>query len=92
MYMHETSSLHASVLPPFHVILHLAYKSARYPNFFSFFPSFFGFVCDLRCDGFFCALHRYAEAHACTYDYKTEGRQFLARTNPVVAALKLPNI
>jgi hypothetical protein len=45
-----------------------------------------------RCGGIFCAVHRYAEAHSCTFDYKAEGRQMIARTNPVVAAQKLPKI
>lgn len=45
-----------------------------------------------RCGGLFCAVHRYAETHSCTFDYKTEGRQIIARSNPVVAAQKLPKI
>ena len=46
----------------------------------------------LRCGGMFCAVHRYAESHACTFDYKAEGRQIIARNNPVVTAHKLPKI
>lgn len=45
-----------------------------------------------RCGSKFCASHRYPETHTCTYDYKTEGRKFLAKNNPVVAAPKLPKI
>lgn len=45
-----------------------------------------------RCGGMFCAVHRYAESHACTFDYKAEGRQIIARNNPVVTAHKLPKI
>lgn len=45
-----------------------------------------------RCGGMFCASHRYAEAHACTFNYKEEGRRVLARNNPVVTAPKLPKI
>ena len=45
-----------------------------------------------RCGGLFCAIHRYAETHSCTFDYKTEGRQMIARNNPVVTAPKLPKI
>ncbi|XP_074647919.1 AN1-type zinc finger protein 4-like [Tubulanus polymorphus] len=45
-----------------------------------------------RCDNNFCANHRYAEAHDCTFDYKTEGRKLLEQANPVVSAPKLPKI
>jgi hypothetical protein len=30
-----------------------------------------------RCGKKFCPLHRLPENHACTYDYKTEGRKIL---------------
>lgn len=45
-----------------------------------------------RCGSNFCALHRYAESHNCTFDYKTEGRKLLEKTNPVITAPKLPKI
>ena len=45
-----------------------------------------------RCGGMFCAIHRYAETHSCTFDYKTEGRRMIARENPIVMAPKLPKI
>ncbi|XP_067943079.1 AN1-type zinc finger protein 4-like [Watersipora subatra] len=45
-----------------------------------------------RCGQNFCAAHRYAESHECTFDYKTEGRQLLEQNNPVVSAPKLPKI
>eukprot|EP00794_Sanderia_malayensis_P012803 gene12803-14116_t len=45
-----------------------------------------------RCGNTFCATHRYAEAHSCTYDYKSEGRKVLEQNNPVVTAPKLPKI
>ncbi|GFT56239.1 AN1-type zinc finger protein 4 [Nephila pilipes] len=45
-----------------------------------------------RCGKNFCATHRYAEVHHCSYDYKTEGRRILQLNNPVVAASKLPKI
>ncbi|XP_049518643.1 LOW QUALITY PROTEIN: uncharacterized protein LOC119444751 [Dermacentor silvarum] len=48
------------------------------------------YVC--RCGSTFCAAHRYAEAHACSHDYKAEGRYILQRNNPVVKAAKLPKI
>lgn len=48
------------------------------------------YIC--RCGNIFCAAHRYAEAHACSHDYKAEGRYILQRNNPVVKAAKLPKI
>lgn len=45
-----------------------------------------------RCNGMFCAQHRYSEVHGCQYDYKTEGRKILEQANPLVAASKLPKI
>ncbi|XP_071106630.1 AN1-type zinc finger protein 4-like [Haliotis cracherodii] len=45
-----------------------------------------------RCGNNFCATHRYAESHDCTFDYKTEGRKLLEQNNPVVSAPKLPKI
>ncbi|XP_032868630.1 AN1-type zinc finger protein 4 isoform X1 [Amblyraja radiata] len=47
---------------------------------------------ECRCGNNFCATHRYAETHECTYDYKTVGRRYLQDTNPVVSAPKLPKI
>lgn len=46
-------------------------------------------VMKCHCDKLFCAQHRYAEAHSCTYDYKSEGQKTIARENPVVVAQKL---
>jgi len=45
-----------------------------------------------RCGNKFCAQHRYPETHGCSYDFKTEGRKFLEKNNPVVTAPKLPKI
>ncbi|XP_063289685.1 AN1-type zinc finger protein 4 [Pelobates fuscus] len=47
---------------------------------------------DCRCGNNFCATHRYAETHNCSYDYKTAGRQYLQEACPVVTAPKLPKI
>ncbi|KAM9282394.1 AN1-type zinc finger protein 4 isoform 1-T3 [Cariama cristata] len=47
---------------------------------------------ECRCGNNFCATHRYAETHPCTYDYKNAGRRYLQETNPVVSAPKLPKI
>ncbi|KAK0130971.1 AN1-type zinc finger protein 4 [Merluccius polli] len=47
---------------------------------------------ECRCGNNFCATHRYAETHDCSYDYKGAGRRFLQDTHPVVSAPKLPKI
>ncbi|XP_055758826.1 AN1-type zinc finger protein 4-like [Salvelinus fontinalis] len=47
---------------------------------------------ECRCGNSFCATHRYAETHDCTYNYKSAGRRFLQETNPIVNAPKLPKI
>ncbi|KAM9365645.1 AN1-type zinc finger protein 4 isoform 2-T2 [Pholidichthys leucotaenia] len=47
---------------------------------------------ECRCGHNFCASHRYAEAHDCTYDYKSVGRRFLQETNPLISGPKLPKI
>ncbi|KAI3510796.1 hypothetical protein L1887_17933 [Cichorium endivia] len=49
-----------------------------------------GFRC--RCGDLFCADHRYSDRHDCTYDYKTAGREAIARDNPVVKAAKIVRI
>ncbi|XP_058055556.1 uncharacterized protein LOC131206967 [Anopheles bellator] len=45
-----------------------------------------------HCEKIFCAQHRYAEAHNCSYDFKLQGRKLLERENPLVVAEKLPKI
>uniref|UniRef100_A0A3Q2XF21 Zinc finger, AN1-type domain 4 n=1 Tax=Hippocampus comes TaxID=109280 RepID=A0A3Q2XF21_HIPCM len=47
---------------------------------------------ECRCGSNFCAAHRYAETHECSYDYKGTGRRFLQDANPLVSAPKLPKI
>ncbi|KAJ0783580.1 putative transcription regulator A20-like family [Helianthus annuus] len=51
---------------------------------------FAGFRC--RCGDLFCGEHRYSDRHDCTYDYKTAGREAIARENPVVKAAKIMKI
>ncbi|MCL7037028.1 hypothetical protein MKW94_027867 [Papaver nudicaule] len=41
-----------------------------------------GFGC--RCGNLYCGMHRYPEKHACTYDYKSVGRDTIAKLNPLV--------
>ncbi|RDX69102.1 Zinc finger A20 and AN1 domain-containing stress-associated protein 4, partial [Mucuna pruriens] len=49
-----------------------------------------GFKC--RCGVTFCGTHRYPEKHACGFDFKTVGREEIARANPVIKAEKLRKI
>ncbi len=49
-----------------------------------------GFKC--RCGYTFCGTHRYAEAHACDFDYKELGRQTLAKQNPLCMASKVQKL
>ncbi|CAI7819958.1 unnamed protein product [Closterium sp. NIES-53] len=46
-----------------------------------------GFKC--RCGDMFCAIHRYSDKHACSFDYKTAGREAIAKANPIVKADKV---
>ena len=45
-----------------------------------------GFKC--RCGYVFCGSHRLAEAHECDFDYKTAGRDNLAKANPLIQVRK----
>jgi len=49
-----------------------------------------GFKC--RCRNTFCGLHRYAEKHTCSFDFKSAGREAIARANPVVKASKIDKL
>jgi len=49
-----------------------------------------GFKC--RCEHHFCPLHRHANAHNCTFDYKSFGRDKIAKNNPTVVGSKLDKI
>ncbi|KAL4342654.1 hypothetical protein GQ457_08G018360 [Hibiscus cannabinus] len=49
-----------------------------------------GFRC--KCGTTYCGSHRYPENHGCTFDFKTVGREQIARANPVVKADKLEKI
>ncbi|XP_009631181.1 zinc finger A20 and AN1 domain-containing stress-associated protein 5-like [Nicotiana tomentosiformis] len=46
-----------------------------------------GFRC--RCGELFCGEHRYSDRHDCSYDYRTAGREAIARQNPLVKASKI---
>ncbi|CAN8285013.1 unnamed protein product [Cochlearia groenlandica] len=46
-----------------------------------------GFMC--RCETIFCGTHRYPEIHGCKFDFKSAGREEIAKANPLVVAAKL---
>eukprot|EP00127_Corallochytrium_limacisporum_P004117 Clim_evm62s157 gene=Clim_evmTU62s157 len=45
-----------------------------------------------KCGYVFCDKHKAAERHACTYDYKTSGREELSSRNQKVVGQKLEKI
>ena len=49
-----------------------------------------GFVCKCDPDAMFCAAHRYAETHACSFDHKGAQRERLSLSLPRVEAHKMP--
>lgn len=51
-----------------------------------------GFNCRCNPEAVFCSTHRLAEAHDCTFDYKSSQRQLLAERNPVVAGAKVEKL
>nr|XP_043634743.1 zinc finger A20 and AN1 domain-containing stress-associated protein 5-like [Erigeron canadensis] len=48
-----------------------------------------GFRC--KCEMVFCGTHRYPEKHECCFDFKTVGKEAIAKANPVVKGMKLIN-
>lgn len=56
---------------------------------FSRFSLLFSLFRQCACSRTFCATHRHAEEHACTFDFKTSQRDQLAKQNPVVVADKV---
>lgn len=49
-----------------------------------------GFWC--RCGITFCGTHRYPEQHGCSFDFKSMGREAIAKANPLIKAEKLEKI
>ncbi|CAF0765679.1 unnamed protein product [Rotaria sordida] len=47
---------------------------------------------DCRCGGQFCSLHRYANEHNCTFDYKEYGQNEIRKNMPVVQADRVQRI
>ncbi len=51
---------------------------------------FTGFEC--RCGFTYCATHRHANKHACSFDFKAMGRDAVAKANPAVIAEKVDKV
>lgn len=47
---------------------------------------------DCRCGGQYCSLHRYANEHKCTFDYKEHGQNEIRRNMPVVQGERVRKI
>ena len=47
---------------------------------------------DCRCGHLFCSLHRHADEHNCTFDYKAMGREQIEKHNPKVVGEKIQKI
>ncbi|CAF0948193.1 unnamed protein product [Rotaria sordida] len=47
---------------------------------------------DCRCGGQFCPVHRYANEHNCTFDYKEHGQNEIRKNMPVVQAERVRRI
>ena len=50
----------------------------------------FGITC--KCGKLFCAIHRYASEHDCTWDYKTEQCKIIKENNPDMSFKKIDTI
>lgn len=49
-----------------------------------------GFKC--RCGMVFCGTHRYPEQHGCSFDFKSMGKEQIAKANPIIKGNKLEKI
>lgn len=45
-----------------------------------------------KCKAFFCSIHKYADTHACSFDFKKEWRDALDNKNPKVNGKKIEKI
>ena len=48
------------------------------------------FAC--KCEGWYCGLHRHAEAHSCSFDFKAKGQGLLEKQLVKVAGEKLNRV
>ncbi|VDP91985.1 unnamed protein product [Echinostoma caproni] len=62
--------------------------SDPFPHF-TLFPHS-GFTC--RCGGLYCGLHRYSDAHSCSFDYRESGQEEIRRSNPQIICQKVQKI
>ncbi|XP_060035555.1 AN1-type zinc finger protein 6 isoform X2 [Erinaceus europaeus] len=49
-----------------------------------------GFQC--RCGNVYCGVHRYSDAHDCSYNYKADAAEKIRKENPVVVGEKIQKI
>lgn len=49
-----------------------------------------GFPC--RCGEIFCSVHRYANEHACSFDYREHGQEEIRKNNPQIVGEKIQKI
>ncbi|KAA0190572.1 AN1-type zinc finger protein 6 (Zinc finger A20 domain-containing protein 3) [Fasciolopsis buskii] len=49
-----------------------------------------GFTC--HCGGLYCSLHRYSDAHSCSFDYRESGQEEIRRSNPQIICQKVQKI
>ena len=45
-----------------------------------------------QCQKKFCSEHRLPEDHACTFDYKAQGREMISKKNPLIINAKISQI
>ena len=45
-----------------------------------------------KCRAFFCSAHKYADTHACSFDFKKEWRDALDSKNPKINGKKIEKI
>jgi hypothetical protein len=48
--------------------------------------------CECRCGYVFCGDHRYADVHACDFDYRAMNKKTLTESNPVIAFAKVEKL
>jgi hypothetical protein len=48
------------------------------------------FAC--KCHGWYCSMHRHAESHSCSFDFKTQGQGILEKQLVKVAGEKLQKV
>ena len=52
--------------------------------------SLIDFAC--KCHGWYCSMHRHAESHSCTFDFKAKGQESLEKQLVKVAGEKLQRV